>query len=278
MPTDGRAGEGHHVDVHVAAQRLARGLAEAGQHLQHAVGNAGLRRKLGDAQCGQRRLLGGLQDDRVAGGECGPQLPGGHHQRIVPRHHGGDDADRLARDEGDRVRAVGGDLVIDLVGGLGVPLDGLDRARNVAARRGRDGLAHVERFEQRQLVLVLGISSANFSITFLRLPGWQADHEPFSNTARAAATARFTSSDVAFRHLGQHPAVDGRDAVEGLARGRGHVFAVDEGLVAEGEGGDHGAVVGGHRHLRGEGLGQNTKGTARGRCLFDLETVKPKIT
>ena len=38
------------------------------------------------------------------------------------------------------------------------------------------------------------MSSANFSITFLRLAGWQADHEPFSNTARAAATALFTSS------------------------------------------------------------------------------------
>ena len=58
---------------------------------------------------------------------------------------------------------------------------------------------------------------------------------------------------VAFGNLRQHPAIDGGDAIEGLARGGGHVFAVDEGLVAIAEGGDHGAVVDGHGALRNGG-------------------------
>src|SRR3977135_4027525 len=36
----GRSGEGDDVDVHVAAERLARGLAEARQHVEHALGDA----------------------------------------------------------------------------------------------------------------------------------------------------------------------------------------------------------------------------------------------
>ena len=50
---------------------------------------------------------------------------------------------------------------------------------------------------------------------------------------------------IAFRDLSQHTAIDGGDTVEGLARGRRYVPAVDEGLVAIDEAGDHGAIVGG---------------------------------
>ena len=46
----GRAGEGDHVDVHVAAQRLAGGFAKARQHVEHAIGNARLGGEFGDAQ------------------------------------------------------------------------------------------------------------------------------------------------------------------------------------------------------------------------------------
>ena len=97
----GRAGEGHHIDVHVAAQRLARGLAKAGDDLQHTIGNAGLGGEFGNAQRRQGRLLGRFDDDGIAGSKGWPQLPRCHHQRVVPRHHGGDNADRLAGDERD---------------------------------------------------------------------------------------------------------------------------------------------------------------------------------
>src|SRR3546814_7783707 len=60
------------------------------------------------------------------------------------------------------------------------------------------------------------------------------------------------SSDVCSSDLlGQHLAVDRRDAVEGLAGGRGHELAADEGLVAVGQAaglGFHGFDGKGGRH------------------------------
>ena len=103
----GRAGEGQHVHVHVTPERLARGLAEARQDVEHAFGDAGFRRQFGQADGGEGRLLGGLQDDRVAGGERGRDLPAGHQQREVPGHDAGHDAGGLARDHGDHVAGVG---------------------------------------------------------------------------------------------------------------------------------------------------------------------------
>ena len=49
-----------------------------------------------EADGGERRLLGGLQDHRVAGGQRRRDLPARHQQREVPRHDGGDHA-RAAR-------------------------------------------------------------------------------------------------------------------------------------------------------------------------------------
>ncbi len=49
---------------------------------------------LGELQRRQRRLLGGLEDHGVAAGERRCQLPGHHHQRVVPRRNRADDADR----------------------------------------------------------------------------------------------------------------------------------------------------------------------------------------
>ncbi len=48
-----------------------------------------LGRELGQRSERQRRLLGGLQDDRVAGRQRRADLPDGHHQRVVPRARSG---------------------------------------------------------------------------------------------------------------------------------------------------------------------------------------------
>ena len=94
----GRAGEGDLVDVGMADQPVAGGLAKAGDDVEHAGREAGLGDQVGEAQRGQRGLLGGLQDDRAAGGERRRDLLHRHHQREVPRHDLGGDADRLAAD------------------------------------------------------------------------------------------------------------------------------------------------------------------------------------
>ena len=91
-----RAGQRDHVDVGMRDQPLA-GLAGAGDDVEHALGQD-LVRELGEAQRGQRRRLGRLEHDRVAGGERGTDLPDRHQQRVVPGRDLADDADRLAPD------------------------------------------------------------------------------------------------------------------------------------------------------------------------------------
>ena len=85
------------------ADRLPRRLAEAGDDLEHAVGEPGLGGELREPKRGQRRLLRGLEDDAVARRERGTELPRGHHQGEVPRHDRADDAERLADDRDVRV-------------------------------------------------------------------------------------------------------------------------------------------------------------------------------
>jgi len=69
-----RAGDRDHVDVVVVHERLAGGVAGSEDDVEHA-GRQMLGRELGQPQRGQRRGLGRLEDDRVAGGQRGPDLP-----------------------------------------------------------------------------------------------------------------------------------------------------------------------------------------------------------
>ena len=75
--------------------------AGAGDDVDDAGGGAGLGERLGEEERGERGDLGGLEDDRVAGGDGGQDLPRGHLQRVVPRGDRADDADRLAADRAD---------------------------------------------------------------------------------------------------------------------------------------------------------------------------------
>ena len=55
-------------------------------------------RELGEQRRAGRRGVARLEDDRVAGRQRRGDLPDHHHQRVVPRRHLADDADRLAAD------------------------------------------------------------------------------------------------------------------------------------------------------------------------------------
>ena len=92
-PDRARAGEGDRVDARVAHQRLAR-VAEPGQERDSARGNARLAQRARErvAACG--RLLGRLQDDRVAGRERGGRHPAWDRDREVPRRDHRRDAAR----------------------------------------------------------------------------------------------------------------------------------------------------------------------------------------
>ena len=61
-------------------------------------GREELGQRLAERERGERSLLGGLQHHRIAGREGWSQLPGGHHQGIIPGRDRGDDAERIAAD------------------------------------------------------------------------------------------------------------------------------------------------------------------------------------
>ena len=157
----GGAGEGNLVDVMVRGQGGAGGLAEAGHHVHHAVGHAGLGDELGQPQRGQRGLLGGLEHHAVAGGQRRAELPRGHQQREVPRDDLPDHAERLAQRVGVEVgaRHVGhrdvDRVALDLGGPAGHVVEQVGGQRHVSRLRHGERLAVVQRLELGELVGVL---------------------------------------------------------------------------------------------------------------------------
>ncbi len=244
----GRAGEGDHVDIHVAAKGLARRFAHAGQHVEDAVRNARFGRDLGEAESGKGRLFGGLQDHGIARGKRRAELPCGHEEREVPRHDRGDDAERLARDHGERVAIGRRDLVIDLVDRLGIPLDGVHHASDVDIHGEGDGLAHVERFEKSEFVRMLLDEPGEFQERLLAILRIHFRPDAALEGAAGGLHSDIDIRLVAGRDLSEELSVHGRHAFEGLAACRVDELAVDEGLVAVGEGGGAVAIVDGGGH------------------------------
>ena len=80
----------------VGAERRARFGAETGDDVDDAVRNPGVARDAREHERGQRRELGRLDDDGVAGGERRRELLREDQQRMVPRRELADDAERDA--------------------------------------------------------------------------------------------------------------------------------------------------------------------------------------
>ena len=91
----GRAGEGDLVDALLGDERRP-GRAVSGDDVDDARRQPRLDADFGEGERGQRRIFGGLQNDRVARGERGGDLPGEHEKREVPRDDLPADADRHA--------------------------------------------------------------------------------------------------------------------------------------------------------------------------------------
>ena len=91
------AGQRDHRDLRMIDDRGADGFAAPDDDVDDAGG-----KDLGDQprelERGQRRLLRGLQHDRIAARERWRKLPRRHHQRIVPWRDRPDDSDGIAAD------------------------------------------------------------------------------------------------------------------------------------------------------------------------------------
>jgi ParB family chromosome partitioning protein len=117
-------------------ERFAHFAPRARQHLEHARGQAGFVGKLRETKCAQRRGLGGLEDDRVAGGERGGELPAGDRERKIPRHDRGDDSKRLAEREVEPAGRNRDRVTEEFADGAGVVLEDARRQGDFIARVG----------------------------------------------------------------------------------------------------------------------------------------------
>ena len=150
-----RAGERDLVHAGVLRQSVARGLAEAGDDVDHPGRVTGLDCQLAQAQRGQGGRIGRLEHDRTASGQRRAPLPGDHEQREVPGDDLPSDADRLSLGVAEVVAADGDDLALDLVGPAGVIAEAVDHERQVDVAALGDWLAVVKGLELGQLVDVL---------------------------------------------------------------------------------------------------------------------------
>ncbi len=81
-----------------SATSAAPTVAGPRQEMQHVAGDPGLVQQPHRGGGDQRRLLGGLGDDGVAGGERRGDLAGEDRQREIPRRDAGEDAAPVQRE------------------------------------------------------------------------------------------------------------------------------------------------------------------------------------
>ena len=139
-----RAGEGHHLDPFVGDHRGDHLVQVAGKGGEHPAGQAGLVKQFGEAEGGQRRLLGGLEQHRRPRGNGRGDLVGHLVERVVERGDGADKLDGLPEGDDLAVLALWGDVAGE---DLAVVLEGLDggELHDVGAAPGLiHGLAHAE--------------------------------------------------------------------------------------------------------------------------------------
>ena len=161
---DGAARKGDLVDVHVRGNGSARRLAKAGQDVDDAGREAGFFDELGCKEAGQRCLLGGLEDNGVAAGDGGANLPGPHDDGEVPGNDLAADANlcmsaSVTKEASRRKEAYGlaarivegvrvglDDFAMDFIGPPAIVSNAADGGAKVGAGH-HDALAVVERFD-----------------------------------------------------------------------------------------------------------------------------------
>src|SRR5207245_3664974 len=116
----GAAGEGDFVNAGMGHQRGSGGLAKTVDDVDDAGRKTKFFKPTGDFHHGERGLLGRLQDTGASGGDGGRELPGSHHQWIVPGNDLSGDAHRFAKSEAQGVRGNGINVAENFVGEAGI--------------------------------------------------------------------------------------------------------------------------------------------------------------
>jgi hypothetical protein len=136
----------------VADQMAADAFAATADDVDHPTRqDFGQRRR--QSQNRQRRVLGRLEHQRVAGSERRGDLPCGHHDRVVPRRNRRDHANRIAAHHAGVTRQV---FAAELTGlathGSGEETEHIDRRGQIVLTRQVQRLAAVQRFETGEVI------------------------------------------------------------------------------------------------------------------------------
>ncbi|MNK86103.1 hypothetical protein D3C87_1060060 [compost metagenome] len=231
----GRAGEGDLGDALAGGQGLAGFATETLDDVQHArrqqVGD-----QLGEDHDRQRRLLGRLEHDAVAGGQCRGEFPGGHQQREVPRNDLPDHAQRF-------VEVIGRGQFVD----LGSPAFlGADAAGEVTEVVGSQRHVGVQGFAHG-LAVVPGFGDGQHLKVLLDAVGDFQQHQgavlgrglaPGVGSGMGGVEGLVDVGGAGAREFGDHFTVDRRGVGEVLAIDRSDKLATDEVAVARLEGND----------------------------------------
>ncbi|MNZ50093.1 hypothetical protein D3C78_678760 [compost metagenome] len=151
----GGPGEGHHIDVGMFADRLAKHRTRAGEHIEHSVRQAGVLHQPGQHQCGTGGQLAGLGHHGAAGSENERQTLGEDEEREVPGRDQADHADRLAGDQAEQAIAKVVEAVAVQCTGLPSGIFPDASGAQYFAPRLADWLAGLQGFAKRQGFAVL---------------------------------------------------------------------------------------------------------------------------
>ncbi len=206
----------------------AGGFTIARDDVDDAVGKAGFHGQLGDAEGGEWRLLGGLEDDGAAGGKGGAPFPGLHEEGEIPGDDLTDDADGLVAGVAE-IGAVDGDgLAFDFVGPAGVVTVTVDDQRKVGGAAVANGLAVVEGFEHRQLVEILFDQVGELVEKAAALAGVHLAPGAGVEGLTGGADGEIDIGFIALGDVGDDLTGGGVDGFEGFPADGADPFAVDQ--------------------------------------------------
>jgi hypothetical protein len=151
-------------------------------------GKPGFLNQLAQFHRADGRLLGGLEDDGVAGGERGRELPGGHQQREVPGDDLAADADGLAQGVVEHLAGDGDGLALNLRRPAREVLKVLDDLRQINVLDSVMGLPLSAVSSAASSPECSSMSCASLYIMRPRSRALTFDHLP-SKARRAATTA-----------------------------------------------------------------------------------------
>ncbi len=193
--------------------------AVAGYDVEHTGRQARLSRNLREAERGQWREFGGLQDHRVSGGEGGRDFPRHHQEREIPRDDLSDDTDRHVAGEFGVAELRPAGVVIEVAGDEG----------NVEIAGLADRLPVVQALEHGQQPRVpLHLSRERIEVARARV---RLECRPTRTGGGCGGDRRVDVRLASLRHARQHGLRCGIDRLEVGAVRRGRPHSIDE--VAE---------------------------------------------